>query len=95
VVLEPETVAPQPIVLGPLTRHTEPAGADLSGLSGDTYGAAGVLEVAVGAARLRATPDLATVVACCGDPDDGYASMTMRLVQAADRELACAGVARR
>jgi 3-oxoacyl-(acyl-carrier-protein) synthase len=78
VVLEPAG----PVVLDPVTYPTEPAareevvlepgGAvlDLTGQLGHTYGALGVLQVAVGAALVSARGGAARVV--CGDPHDGF-----------------------
>jgi hypothetical protein len=89
------------VVVGALTRHPRPphtdadlvlgpypnsAGASLTALVGDSYGALGVLQVAVAAARLTgaapgALPGRADqprdAVLTCGDPDDGYATLRL------------------
>lgn len=88
VVLEPGESG---LVLGPVTYGTPPAPADLVlgpgsndpvGALGDTYGAHGLLQVAVAAAEL-ATGRHHSAVATCGDAEDGYASVRLTTVPAA------------
>jgi 3-oxoacyl-[acyl-carrier-protein] synthase II len=74
VVLEP-LHADEGTVLGPLTRSRTPLASTVD-LPFETYGAAGVLGVAMAAAL--AEDNLVT----CGNPDDGYAAMAVSRVRA-------------
>jgi hypothetical protein len=61
---------PADLELGPVGDGADPVAA-----LGDTYGAHGVLQVAVAAATLAATPGTARLR--CGDPEDGYAAVRL------------------
>lgn len=67
VVLEPHRPG-DPVVLGPVTRDRPGHTVDLSAVGGATYGAEGVLGVAVAAA-------LGGHTAACGSPAEGYAAV--------------------
>ena len=59
---------------GPVDLDLGPDGDPVAAL-GDTYGAHGVLQVAVAAATLAAAPGTARLR--CGDPEDGYAAVRL------------------
>lgn len=77
---EPAPPVPAPVPAGlTLLPHAVPgtAGTDLSALLGETYGATGVLQVALAARWLQLGAGggaASTAVLTCGDPVDGYAS---------------------
>ena len=73
IVLEPLTTD-EGVVLGPLTRSRATLASTMD-LPGGTYGAAGVLGVAI-AAALGEDHQVA-----CGDPNDGYAAMPVTRVR--------------
>jgi hypothetical protein len=76
----------QQLHIGP--RPGDGAGNGVGGL-GEVYGALGVVGVATAAARLLAATDDAarpadSALVTCGDPEDGYASVRLRLVSPPD-----------
>lgn len=117
VVLEPADTD-DAVLLGPVRHHRDPIepeadvvfgphpgapGIVLADTVGETYGAHGVLQVALAAALLsgaepglladRLPPDIAgRVGVVCGDPEDGYASTLVAATPAA-RPMVCAGTA--
>ncbi|MEU1042990.1 beta-ketoacyl synthase N-terminal-like domain-containing protein [Streptomyces sp. NPDC005551] len=69
--------------IGPVVRAADPV-TPFHGEPGDFYGAAGVVRLAVAAARLTAAgPEDAAVAVGCGDAEDGWASTELTLVQRA------------
>lgn len=74
----PHAGAPDDVVLGPPGTAPGARLLDLTARIGDTYGALGVLQVAVGAELIAGTDAAArTVLACCGDDTDGWCSVRM------------------
>lgn len=70
---------------GPVDLELGPDGGDPVAALGDTYGAHGVLQLAVAAATLTATPGTARLR--CGDPEDGYAAVRLATAGATPPEL--------
>ncbi|MGW7265667.1 beta-ketoacyl synthase N-terminal-like domain-containing protein [Streptomyces sp. NPDC054842] len=70
--------------IGPVVRDASPA-TPFHAEPGDFYGAAGVVRLAVAAARLTAAGPAGTPVAVgCGDAEDGWAGTHLTLVQRAE-----------